>query len=60
MIKIPTKVKCGFVWTCFWNPNQDVISISEASGEDCRIKTSGSFGVKVSGFRVMENFLDRA
>ena len=56
--KMPSKVKYGFVWACCGNPNRDIISISEAQEEDRLIVTGGSFGVNVSGLRVVENFLD--
>mgnify|MGYP001592202330 CR=1 FL=1 len=51
-------VQYGFVWACRGSPNREIIHIPEAFEEDRFIVSGGSFAVKVSGLRVVENFLD--
>jgi|TARA_B110000263_G_C15293154_1_gene504309 phenylpropionate dioxygenase-like ring-hydroxylating dioxygenase large terminal subunit len=53
-----SKIQYGFVWTCCGTPKRDIVSISETLEEDRIIVSGGSFGVHVSGLRVVENFLD--
>ena len=48
----------GFVWACLGEPKRDIIDIPEAAEADRHLVTGGSIGVKVSGLRAVENFLD--
>ena len=56
--RLPSKVKYGFVWTCLGEPARDIIHIPEAHEDDRFVVSGGSFPVKTSGLRVVENFLD--
>lgn len=55
---LPCQIKYGFVWTCLGTPTRDILHIPEAFEEDRYVVSGGSFGVRVSGLRVVENFLD--
>ena len=55
---LPVQVKYGFVWTSLGTPVRGIIKIPEAFETDRYIVSGGSFRVKVSGLRVVENFLD--
>ena len=55
---LPVKTQYGFVWTCLGTPSRDILSIPEAFEDDRYIVSGGSFPVKTSGLRVVENFLD--
>ena len=55
---LPHQVKYGFVWTSLGNPVRDIIHIPETLEDDRYTVSGGSFGVKTSGLRVVENFLD--
>ena len=55
---LPSQVKYGFVWTCMGQPSRDIISIPESMETDRYVVSGGSIGVKTSGLRVVENFLD--
>jgi phenylpropionate dioxygenase-like ring-hydroxylating dioxygenase large terminal subunit len=48
----------GFVWACLGEPARPIVDISEAAEQGRCITTGGSFGVHVSGPRMIENFLD--
>jgi phenylpropionate dioxygenase-like ring-hydroxylating dioxygenase large terminal subunit len=50
--------KYGFVWACLGTPGRDIIEIPEAAEPDRHLVSGGSIGVKVSGLRAVENFLD--
>ena len=50
--------KYGFVWACLGTPERDIIEILEAAEPDRHLVSGGSIGVKVSGLRAVENFLD--
>lgn len=56
--RLKSKIQYGFVWSSLGAPVQDIISIPEAQEEDRYLVSGGSFGVKTSGLRVVENFLD--
>ncbi|MFA3918693.1 aromatic ring-hydroxylating dioxygenase subunit alpha [Ruegeria hyattellae] len=56
--KLPLQEKYGFIWTCLGAPERDIIHVPEAFEPDRYLVSGGSFGVKVSGLRVVENFLD--
>lgn len=53
-----TQMRYGFVWTSLGTPARDIIDIPEAREDDRFVVSGGSFGVKTSGLRVVENFLD--
>lgn len=55
---VTSRLKYGFVWTCPGTPARDIIHIPEAFEDDRYVVSGGSFGVKTSGLRVVENFLD--
>ena len=55
---IPCQIKYGFVWICLGTPARDILHIPEAFENDRYVVSGGSFGVRVSGLRVVENFLD--
>ncbi|WP_211198742.1 aromatic ring-hydroxylating oxygenase subunit alpha [Ruegeria haliotis] len=55
---LPVQVKYGFVWTSLGTPDRGIIDIPEALEADRYLVSGGSFPVKVSGLRVVENFLD--
>lgn len=55
---LPSRSRFGFVWTCLGTPARDILDIPEADKTDRFIVSGGSFPVKVSGLRVVENFLD--
>lgn len=52
------KIKYGFIWTSLGIPDRDIIQIPETDEKDRYLVSGGSFGVKTSGLRVVENFLD--
>lgn len=56
--RLPSQVQYGFVWTSLGTPARDIIDIPEASEDDRHLVSGGSIGVKTSGLRVVENFLD--
>lgn len=56
--QLPCQIKYGFVWTSLGAPERETIHIPEAFEDDRYIISGGSFPVKVSGLRVVENFLD--
>lgn len=55
---LPCQVKYGFVWASLGSPAREIIHIPEAFETDRFIVSGGSFPVKASGLRVVENFLD--
>ncbi len=55
---LPGRVQYGFVWTCIGSPERDIIHVPEACEEDRLVLSGGSFQVRTSGLRVVENFLD--
>ncbi len=55
---LPCKRKYGFAWTCIGTPTRDIPHIAEAFEDDRHVVSGGSFGVRTSGLRVVENFLD--
>ncbi|MCG7522548.1 aromatic ring-hydroxylating dioxygenase subunit alpha [Ruegeria sp. Ofav3-42] len=52
------QLKYGFVWTCLGEPSRDILHVPEAFEDDRFVVSGGSFAVKTSGLRVVENFLD--
>ncbi|WP_136661564.1 aromatic ring-hydroxylating dioxygenase subunit alpha [Nitratireductor sp. XY-223] len=55
---LPSQIKYGFVWVCVGTPSRDIIEIPEAGEADRYVVSGGSFPVRASGLRVVENFLD--
>lgn len=55
-----TLVQYGHVWVCLRNPSRELFRIPEADEPDRRLFTGGRIRVKVSGLRLIENFLDMA
>ncbi len=56
--ELPIREQYGFVWTTLGTPAREIIHIPEAFETDRYLVSGGAFGVKVSGLRVVENFLD--
>jgi phenylpropionate dioxygenase-like ring-hydroxylating dioxygenase large terminal subunit len=56
--ELPVQIKYNFIWACLGTPERDIVHIPEAFEDDRIIVAGGSFGVKASGLRVVENFLD--
>ena len=56
---LPLKLKYGFIWTSLGQPTQQIIDIPEAYEKGRHIISGGAIQVKVSGLRVVENFLDQ-
>jgi phenylpropionate dioxygenase-like ring-hydroxylating dioxygenase large terminal subunit len=48
----------GLVFACLGTPARDIPAFAEAEEDDRYHLTGGSIGVKVSGLRAVENFLD--
>jgi len=55
---VATQTGYGFVWACLGTPRAGLPQIAEAADEDRYVVTGGSIGVRVSGLRAVENFLD--
>lgn len=55
---LPCRQRYGFVWTCPGKPARDILDIPEAQEGDRFVVSGGSFAVRTSGLRVVENFLD--
>jgi len=55
---LPTQTRYGFVWTSLGEPSRDIVHIPEAYEDDRYVVSGGSFFVRTSGLRVVENFLD--
>lgn len=55
---LPVQLKYGFVWASLGTPTRGVLYIPEAFECDRYFVPGGAFGVKSSGLRVVENFLD--
>jgi phenylpropionate dioxygenase-like ring-hydroxylating dioxygenase large terminal subunit len=56
--KVHAAERYGFVWACLGDPGRGIPEIAEAAEDDRYLVTGGSFAVKVSGLRAVENFLD--
>lgn len=50
----------GYVWACLGKPEREIVFIPETIEPDRYLVTAGSFAVRVSGLRAVENFLDMA
>jgi phenylpropionate dioxygenase-like ring-hydroxylating dioxygenase large terminal subunit len=56
--EVPAAERYGFAWACLGKPARDIVHIPETEEADRYLVTGGSIGVKVSGLRAVENFLD--
>lgn len=57
---LPACIKYDLVWTCLGNPKREIIDFPETAESDRYTISTGSFGIRTSGLRVVENFLDLA
>jgi phenylpropionate dioxygenase-like ring-hydroxylating dioxygenase large terminal subunit len=48
----------GFVWVCLGTPQKELFALPEFDEPGRRFINAGTFGVKTSGLRIIENFLD--
>lgn len=48
----------GFIWVCPGEPRKELFALPEFDEPGRRFINAGTFGVKSSGLRVIENFLD--
>jgi len=55
-----TKEKYGLIWVCLGTPSRDIPKFSEWDDTNYRKIFCGPYGVKASGPRLVENFLDVA
>ena len=56
--QLHSKIVYGFIWCCPGQPLREIVAIPEAMEADRITVSGGSFGVNVSGLRLVENFLD--
>ena len=57
---LPVRLHCGHVWTSLGRPAHELFEVPEFFEADRRLVYCGSFGVRVSAPRAVENFLDMA
>ena len=57
---LPCRQRYGYLWTTLGAPETDVPPIPEADEPDRRYVPCGAIGVRASGLRIVENFLDMA
>jgi phenylpropionate dioxygenase-like ring-hydroxylating dioxygenase large terminal subunit len=57
---LPVAVKYGLIWTCLGEPSRPLIDFPESAEPDRYVIAVGSLGIRVSGLRLVENFLDLA
>ena len=57
---LPLRVLYGCLWTSLGEPTRDPPSIPEADEPDRRQVLCGTVGLRASGLRIVENFLDMA
>jgi phenylpropionate dioxygenase-like ring-hydroxylating dioxygenase large terminal subunit len=57
---VTSTCKYGFVWACLGEPNRELVDFAEAAEDDRLAVTVGSLGIRVSGLRLVENFIDVA
>jgi phenylpropionate dioxygenase-like ring-hydroxylating dioxygenase large terminal subunit len=48
----------GFIWVCLGTPKKELFALPEFDEPGRRFINAGTFGVKTSGLRIIENFLD--
>jgi len=51
-------VHYGFVWASLGTPQREIVTFAEAAEPDRHVLPVGSLGMRVSGLRLIENFLD--
>ncbi|CAN7695149.1 aromatic ring-hydroxylating dioxygenase subunit alpha [Rhizobium sp. LjRoot254] len=56
--KVCTEKRYGFTWACLGKPVRDPYYVRESDEGDRHLVSGGSIAVKVSGLRLVENFLD--
>ena len=57
---LPLQTRYGHVWTTLGSPRQDLLDMPEFLESDRKLVTCGAIGVRTSGLRIIENFLDMA
>jgi phenylpropionate dioxygenase-like ring-hydroxylating dioxygenase large terminal subunit len=57
---LPVRERYGFIWTTLGAPSGNPVDIPEAGETDRQRVPCGPIGVRASGLRVVENFLDMA
>jgi len=57
---LPVRVQYGYVWSTLGTPAHELFAIPECAEPDRRLVHVGSFGVRSSAPRAIENFLDMA
>jgi phenylpropionate dioxygenase-like ring-hydroxylating dioxygenase large terminal subunit len=57
---VASREKYGYVWACLGTPNREIVDFVEASESDRHVATVGALGIRVSGLRLVENFIDVA
>ncbi len=55
---VATRIHYGFVWATLGNPQREIVTFAEAAEPDRHALPVGSLGMRVSGLRLIENFLD--
>lgn len=56
--ELPVRERYGVLWTCLGTPAGDVVDIPEARDTERFLVSGGAIGVRTSGLRVVENFID--
>jgi phenylpropionate dioxygenase-like ring-hydroxylating dioxygenase large terminal subunit len=57
---LPVCLRYGYVWSTLGVPAQELFAIPECAEPDRRLVHAGTFGVRTSAPRAIENFLDMA
>jgi phenylpropionate dioxygenase-like ring-hydroxylating dioxygenase large terminal subunit len=57
---LPVRDRYDCLWTTLGHPERDLVAIPEADEPDRRHVVCGAVGVRASGLRIVENFLDMA
>jgi phenylpropionate dioxygenase-like ring-hydroxylating dioxygenase large terminal subunit len=52
------RTKYELVWVCLGTPHRDIIDLPESLEPDRYVMSVGSLGIRTSGLRLVENFLD--
>ena len=58
--KLPVRTRYGCVWVSLGAPETEPPAIPEADEDDRRHVLCGAVGLRASGLRIIENFLDMA
>ncbi len=56
--KYRVQQRYGFIWVCLGTPRKELFALPEFDEPGRRFINAGTFGVKTSGLRIIENFLD--